>query len=157
MNLSKKQILSSGWLRSELTLAAFILCLTLILFLTARVHQVSDSNYSMLVSESLVKHRSFALDQYAIPRYEPIWTGYSRNGPIYQLENVKGHLYYYLPPGTSILSIPYVVLLNVFGVSAANPDGTYNRRGEVMIEASLASLLMALLSCIFFVTARLIL
>ena len=157
MNLSKKQILSSGWLRSEPTLTAFIFCLTLVLFLTARVHQVSDSNYSMLVSESLVKHRSFALDQYAIPRYEPIWTGYSRNGPIYQLENVNGHLYYYLPPGTSILSTPYVALLNLFGVSAASPDGTYNRRGEVMIEASLASLLMALLACIFFFTARLML
>jgi len=157
MNLTKKQILSSEWLRSEPALAAFIFCLTLVLFLTGRVHQVSDSNYSMLVSESLVKHRSFTLDQYAIPRYEPTWTGYSRNGPLYQLENANGHLYYYLPPGTSILSIPYVVLLNVFGVSAANPDGTYNRRGEVMIEASLASLLMALLACIFFVTARLIL
>ena len=157
MNLRKKHILSSGWLWSGPTLAAFIFCLTLILFLTARVHQVSDSNYSMLVSESLVKHRSFTLDQYAIPRYEPIWTGYSRNGPIYQLENVNGHLYYYLPPGSSILSIPYVALLNLFGVSAANADGTYNRRGEVMIEASLASLLMALLACTFFFTARLIL
>ncbi len=157
MNLSKKHILSSDWLWSGPTLAAFIFCLTLILFLTARVHQVSDSNYSMLVSESLVKHRSFTLDQYAIPRYEPIWTGYSRNGPLYQLENINGHLYYYLPPGSSILSIPYVALLNLFGVSAANADGTYNRRGEVMIEASLASLLMALLACTFFFTARLIL
>src|SRR6266850_304173 len=157
MNLTKKQILSSEWLRSEPALAAFIFCLTLVLFLTGRVHQVSDSNYSMLVSESLVKHRSFTLDQYAIPRYEPTWTGYSRNGPLYQLENANGHLYYYLPPGTSILSIPYVAILNLFGVSAANADGTYNRRGEVMIEASLASLLMALLGCTFFFTARLIL
>jgi hypothetical protein len=157
MSLSKKQRFNSGWLRSEQTLAAFIFCVTLVLFLTARVHQVSDSNYSMLVSESLVKHRSFTLDKYAIPRYEPTWTGYFRNGPIYQLENVNGHLYYYLPPGTSILSTPYVALLNLVGVSAANPDGTYNRRGEVMIEASLASLLMALLACIFFVTARLLL
>jgi len=157
MNLSKIQILSSGWLRSGLTLPAFIFCLTLVLFLTARVHQVSDSNYSMLVSESLMKHRSFTLDQYAIPRYEPTWTGYFRDGPIYQLELVNGHLYYYLPPGTSILSIPYVAVLNVFGLSAANPDGTYNPRGEVRIEASLAALLMALLACIFFFTARLIL
>ena len=112
----------------------------------------------MLVSESLLKHGSFTLDQYALPRYEPTWFGYYfKNGPIYQLEIKDGHLYHLLPPGTPVLSAPYVALLNAFGVSAANPDGTYNPRGEVRIEASLAALLMALLACLFFFTARLIL
>lgn len=137
-------------------MAVFIL--TLSIFLISRVHQVNDSHYSMLLSQSLIKHGSFQLDHYALPRYEPQWHGYYfKNGPIYHLEVVDNHLYYHLPPGSSILSVPFVAVLNVLGVSAANADGTYNPRGEVMIEAGLAALLMAALAVIFFYTARLML
>jgi len=137
--------------------ASLIFCLTLLIFVSSHVHQLTDSNYSMLVSESLVKHGSFTLDHYALPRYEPIWWGYYfKDGPLYQLEIVDGHLYHHLPPGTAVLSTPYVAMLNSLGISAANPDGTYNPRGEVMIEGSLAAILMALLTCVFFVTARLV-
>lgn len=158
MSLTKEQILYSRWLRSKPVVASLIFCLTLLIFVSSHVHQVTDSNYSMLVSESLVKHGSFTLDHYALPRYEPTWEGYYfKDGPLYQLEIVDGHLYHHLPPGTAVLSTPYVFLLNSLGISAANPDGTYNPRGEVMIEGSLAAILMALLACIFFLTARLVL
>jgi hypothetical protein len=156
MVLTKQQILNSKELRSKLFAASLIFCLTLLIFMSSHVHQVTDTTYSMLVSESLVKHRSFTLDSYALPRYEPTWWGYYfKDGPLYQLEFVDGHLYHQLPPGTPVLSTPYVALLNSLGISAANPDGTYNPRGEVMIEASLAAILMALLACVFFFTARL--
>src|SRR2546423_15661710 len=71
-----------------------------------------------------------------------------------QLEISDGHIYYFFPPGSSLLSLPYVALLNACGVSAANADGTYNQRGETIIQASLAALLMAGLACVFFCTAR---
>src|SRR5438876_970106 len=48
MNLSKKHILSSDWLWSGPTLAAFIFCLTLILFLTARL--ILPPGWSVLVA-----------------------------------------------------------------------------------------------------------
>lgn len=132
--------------------------LTLLIFLSSRVHQVTDSQYSMLLSQSLIDRGSFRLDQYAIPRHEPKWEGYYfANGPAYQLELSRGHLYYHLPPGSSVLSVPFVAALNLFGISAVNSDGTYNYRGEVMIEAMLAALLMALLASLFFYTARLML
>jgi hypothetical protein len=135
-----------------------IFILTLSIFLISRIHQVADSNYSMLVSQSLIDHGSFQLDAYALPRYEPVWHGYYyKNGPVYQLEIARGHIYYHLPPGSSILSAPFVAVLNVFGVSAARPDGTYDPQGEVKIEAGLAALLMAALAVIFFYTARLLL
>jgi hypothetical protein len=112
----------------------------------------------MMVSQSLLDHASFALDKYAIPRHEPTWHGYYfKNGPIYQLEIVQGHIYYHFPPGTPILSTPFVGTLNLFGISAVNQDGTYNPRAEVMIEAGLAALLMAVLAAVFFYTARLLL
>lgn len=144
---------------SSTTIAgAVVFVLTLSIFLVSRIHQVADSEYSMLLSQSLLSHRSFALDSYALPRYEPVWHGYYfKNGPAYQLEVTGDHLYYHLPPGSSVLSAPFVAVFNLFGISAANADGTYDRRGEVVIEAGLAALLMALLAVIFFYTARLLL
>jgi hypothetical protein len=122
------------------------------------VHQVTDSAYSMLLSESLLHHGSFELNHYAIPRGEPSWVpAYYRNGEIYQLELVDGRLYYHLSPGTSILSVPFVAVLNAFGVSAANPDNSYNAAGEEKIESILAAILMALLAGVFFQMARLLL
>jgi hypothetical protein len=135
-----------------------IFVLTLSIFLVSRIHQVTDSAYSMLLSQSLIHHGSFQLDHYALPRHEPEGRGYyTSNGPIYQLEVFDGHIYYHLPVGSSILSMPFVAVLNVFGVSAANADGTYNPRGETRIEVGLAALLMAGLAVIFFYTARLML
>jgi hypothetical protein len=138
--------------------AALIFLVALLAFWFSPVHQLTDSNYSMLLSESLLKHRSFALDSYQIPRREPRYHDNTyKNGEMYQLELVGPHLYYYLPPGTSVLSLPYVALMNAMGISAANPDGTYNPDGEETIETGLAAILMAGLSCILFFTSRLVL
>ena len=130
----------------------------LIIFLFSRVHQFADSNYSMLLSQSLLQHRSFTLDHYAIPRLPPKQqVGYISNGDIYQLEFVNGHIYYFFPPGSSILSAPYVALMNALGISPAASDGSYSREGEAKIEASLAALLMAGLAGVIFLTSRLLL
>jgi hypothetical protein len=138
--------------------ALIIFAATLSVFLFSRIHQVADSHYSMLLSQSLVSRGRFALDAYALPRHEPVWHGYYfKNGPIYQLEVAGGRLYYHLPPGSSVLSAPFVAAFNLVGVSAASEDGSYDPRGEVIIEAGLAALLMAALAAIFFYTARLVL
>ena len=135
-----------------------IFSFTLVVFLLSHVHQVADSRYVTLVSESLVKHATFTLDAYKIPRYSPeTRENYTSNGPIYQIEVADGHLYHNMPPGTAVLSAPYVTLLNLFGFSAANADGTYNDKRDTGIQASLAALLMASLATVFFFTARLLL
>lgn len=139
-------------------MAGAIFAFALVVFALSQVHQVTDSNFSMLLSQSLIEHGSFKLDNYAIPRQEPMNRGYyTSNGLIYQLELANNHLYYHLPPGSSVLSVPYVALLKMFGIKATNPDGSYNPRGEALIEVSLAGLLMAALAVIFFYTARLLL
>jgi hypothetical protein len=139
--------------KSELVAGVAIFVVTFSIFLASHVHQVADSRYSMLVSESLLHHGSFALDHYVIPGLVPekqIAPGF---GGIYQLDLIDGHVYYYLPPGTSVLSVPYVAIMNVFGVSAANADGTYNLRGDVLIQVSLAAILMAAFSSLIFFTS----
>ena len=145
--------------KSQYLATPAILFVTLLaIFLISRVHQVADSNYSMLLSQSLLQHRSFTLDAYNLPRLPPKpQVGYMSNGEIYQLEIVDGHLYYFFPPGSSILSLPYVAIMNLIGISAANSDGTYNARGEGLIEVTLAALLMSGLGVMIFITARLLL
>jgi hypothetical protein len=144
--------------RGDLLAGALIFACTAALFLGAHVHQLADSRYSMLLTESLLRRGSFTLDDYNWPPQTPrTQTGYVSYGEFYQLELVGGHIYYFFPPGSSLLSLPYVALLNACGISTVNPDGTYNQRGEMLIQASLAALLMAALAVVFFITSRLLL
>jgi hypothetical protein len=139
-------------------IGGLIFATALLVFWFSPVHQVSDSKYSMLVSQCLLYHRSFALDHYQVPRLEPFQReDYLMNGDIYQLEIAGGHIYYFFPPGSAVLSAPYVALANAYGLNAAFPDGTYNHQGEIDIESGLAAVLMAALACIFFYTSRLVL
>lgn len=156
--MNEKQKHRLARLSATTWVAVGIFCFTLLVFAFSQVRQVTDSNYSMLVSQSLVEHASFKLDNYNLPRLEPFNRGYfTSNGVIYQLELANNHIYYHLPPGSSVLSAPYVALVRLFGIKATNPDGTYDRAGETKIEASLAGLLMALLAVAFFYSARLML
>ena len=144
--------------RTELATGVLIFGFSCAVFLLSIVHQIADSKYSMLLSESLLYHRTFSLDNYGVPRYEPKpQVGWVSDGEIYQLEYVEGRLYYFFPPGSSILSMPYVAVMNAFGVSAANADGTYNYPGELKLEKYLAALLMAGFASTIFFTARLLL
>jgi hypothetical protein len=144
--------------RRDLAIGAIIFSFSCAVFLLSIVRQAADSHYSMLLSESLLYHRTITLDNYSIPRLEPKQqVGYVSVGDLYQLEWVNGRIYYFFPPGSSVLSIPYVALMNSFGVSAAHPDGTYNQMGEGTLEKYLSTLLMSALAAIIFFTARLLL
>lgn len=144
--------------RLDVALGAGVFLIVLTIFLFSRVHQLADSNYSMLLSQSVIHHRSFTLDRYNIPRLRPTQQLFHiSNGSIYQLELVDDHIYYFWPPGSSVLSVPFVALMNASGVSAANADGSYNPDGEVIIQARLAALLMAGLASLFYFTSRFLL
>jgi hypothetical protein len=141
-----------------MTAAITIFAATFAVFLTSDVQQIADSKYSMLVSRSLLDHGTFVLDHYVIPGldpHQPAEQG-SPDHP-YQFELVNGHVYYSYPPGSSILSIPYVALMNAFGISPANVDHSFNFLGERAIQTGLAALLMAGLATTIFFTGRLLL
>ena len=78
----------------------------------------------MMVSESLIEHGTVRLDPYSVEKLEPFSKpGVISTGYPYQLEAVEDRLYYHYPHGTSILSAPFVAILNMFGISTANEDG----------------------------------
>ncbi len=109
----------------------------------------------MLLSQGLLQNRSFALDKYAVPRLPPKQqVGWISNGDIYQLELVGDHIYYLFPPGTSILSTPYLGVMHLFGIAVASYDRTYSTTHEVRMETGLAALLMAAYAAVVFLTAR---
>ena len=135
----------AGLSKSGALAAALIFAVTLFIFWISPIYQVTDSQYSMLVSESLLHHGTFKLDPYTIPRGKPVKRpAYLMVESAWQLELVNDHIYYFYPPGSSLLSLPYVALMNAFGISAAHADGTFNYDGEITIETSLAAILMAL-------------
>lgn len=144
--------------KTDLVVGAAIFIVTLFVFWRSPVPQIADSNYSMLVSESLLHHGSFALDHYAIPGVNSsLPTEPQPNYNAYQLQVKDGHIYYFFPVGSSVLSVPFVAVMNLVGVSAVDEKGVFDYLGEVRIEVNLAALLMAGLAALFFFTSRLLL
>jgi len=130
----------------EAVAVAVVFAACLAIFLTAPVKQAgADSRYSMLLSENLLRHRQFALERYGLPISD------------YRLINVDGHRYYAFPPGTSVLSLPYVGLMHLRGRSVVHADGTYDLDLEAAREMHLSALLMAAFAVVVFATSRLLL
>jgi len=136
--------------------ALFLFFFCLVFYLFAPVSQISDSNYSMMVSQSLIENGTTRLDRYDIQKSEPFSKpGVVSSGYPYQIEVVQDKLHYYFPHGTSVLSAPFVVILNAFGLSAVNEGGEYDSQSEVRIERILAAILISIASVIFYLTSRL--
>jgi hypothetical protein len=155
MNKSWRQRIQAH--KRDVLIGLAIFVVTSLVFLASRVHQVGDSRYSMLLSQSLLEHGSFTLERYQIPGVERTESGYVKAENLYQLELIDGHVYYIFPPGSSVLSMPYVALMKLFGFSAADADGNYNLEQDVKLQFILAAVLMAALACLFFFTSRLVL
>jgi hypothetical protein len=134
--VSRREVLIAG--------SVFVLCLWV--FRHVPIQQVGgDDRYSMLLSENLLRHRDFTLERYGLPR------------PDYRLEDIGEHRYYGFPPGTSVLSVPYVALMHLHGESVVRRDGSYDFNQETRLDARLATLLMAAFATVVYLTARLLL
>jgi hypothetical protein len=143
-------------------LQVLLFALSFLIFIATPVYTVpADPKYTILVSESLLKYHTPALNAFVIPGLDvntlPAHPRPIEYRPFYQLVRIDGRVLHRYPPGTPILAAPFVALMHLAGLSASNPDGTYNRVGEIRIQRLLASLLMALLTWILFRTAALLL
>lgn len=68
----------------------------------------SDPRSTLLVTESIVKNHTIKLDSYG----DAVLNKYG-----YAIQEKNGHKYYYFPIGSSILSIPFVIVANTFGMN----------------------------------------
>jgi hypothetical protein len=130
--------------------------LLFVVFHESPVLRVSDSLYSMLVSEQLLLNRSFELDEYFRPN---VGSARYRRGERWrrlprQVHPIGDHLYYWYPPGTPLLSVPLAGALRLAGLSTIGDDGRYVPSSELRMQRISAALLMALAGVVFFAMAR---
>lgn len=144
--------------RNQLAIEAILLVAVFAIFANFGPHSMTDGKYSMLVSENVIYHHRFSFDELSMPRRPPFARqGIQANGYPYQVEERNGKLLYVYPVGSSLLSIPFVVLMNIAGASAHNSEGGYFEAGDQYIQGMLAALLMAVMAVIFLRTALLLL
>lgn len=139
----------------ETTITFSILLLALAMFFVSPVTQLADSRYALLITERLLTHGTLTLDAYAPPRPGP-----PDDRPVtpklpYPFWTDGDHVYHYAPIGTSVLSLPFVGVAKLAGISVVGANGEYQEKVERTLQHSLASLLMAALAALFYLTARL--
>ncbi len=125
-----------------------------VIFFLSPIKEIeADPKYSMLVSESILKHGTPALNDIGIPGLDEsmlpahpdleVWRSF------YQLVKINGKVQYSYPHGSSLLSLPFVALLNAAGLTALDAKGNYSYAGEIWIQNLVNSLLMAFAACLF--------
>jgi hypothetical protein len=146
--------------KKDLIGAAVVFFVTFAVFRASPIHTIFDSRYSIMFSQQLLWKRSFSFEGGAFPELQSRKPGqlHQRGKDLpYNLIQVGERFYYFFPPGSVILSMPYAALANAMGISAIDQNGVYNPSGEARIQADLAALLMAGLSVVIFLTSRLLL
>ena len=108
-------------------LLVFLVCaIPAVVTLTAQARGVfSDPRGSLLVAEQLIRNQTLALDGYSPAAV----TGY-------QFYEMAGHVFYFFPLGTSIVSIPAVLALIALGASFPLDESG----AQIIIAAVAASL-----------------
>lgn len=109
-----------------------LLAFLLVSFSTVR-HTGSDPRGSLLVTESILTHRTIKLDHYGKEILQPYG---------YTIHQKNGHYYYYFPLGTSIASIPFVALANGWGFKMLH--------SELAVQIGIATV-TAILTLVFFI------
>ena len=89
--------------------------------------QTTDSLYSILLTETIIKNKEIELSKYFNNASNP-----EMKVP-YQIEQINDNKYYYFPHGSSFLSIPFVYILNNMGINTIE-DGKYSLANEIKIQ-----------------------
>ena len=146
-------------LRNDVLLSTAIFLAALAIFYASPISGMGDSVYSLLVTQNLISHGSFMLDDFV--GHQPGAATRPGVRPVqatdYQIEIVNGHYYDFFPPGTSILSMPFVAIGDCFGYAVGGRAHLYHIDREEHEQRVIASLLMAFLGVVFYLTGRLLL
>ena len=146
-------------LSREFVVGLTIFVLAFAVFRLSKQWQVFDSAYTMLFAENLLRHGGFSVSPEVLPQLQGLDEEKLKQPGVlpYQFVSRHGRLYYFFPPGSTILSLPFAVLFNLGGLSTLDANGHYDFAAERRMQHRLAPLLMAVLCSMTFLTARLIL
>ena len=133
-----------------LLLFMFVACA----FYRSPVHYLSDSYFSLLMDEAILRYGTPNMIRYQVPRGQGV--PYVNHGYLWTIDIVKGRLLYVFPWGGALLSLPAVAVFNAVGFKVA-PHRIYNASNELKMQTILATLLCALAVWVFYETASFLL
>jgi hypothetical protein len=112
----------------------------------------------MMLGHRLLQHRTFVLDQKELRlpgQLEMI--GNTTKVKVLPLEVVNNRVYKYAPPGSTVLSLPFIAIAGWFGLTPVDANGFYDAGRELRLSSVLAALLMATFAVVCFLFSRLLL
>lgn len=159
-----------AWLVDGLVTVALFLAATA-LYRDCERDQVTDSTYTLLLTETLLDGHTFALDRhFPTPLDASRYPGGRRQMPTYQAEAGypyqlevlprdpahpdRPRIFHWYPAFPSVLAIPFVVALHAQGLHATAPDGGYDPRAETQMQLRMAAWLTALAVGLIYLLGR---
>jgi hypothetical protein len=159
-----------AWL-PELLMALALFVATTALYRDSDRDQLTDSNYTMLLSETLLDEHTFSLDRHFRTPLDPArYPGGRRQMPAYQAEAGypyqievlpadpahpdRPRIYHWYPAFPSVLAMPFVLAFHAQGLHATTADGSYAPEVETQMQLRLAAWLTALAVVLIYLLGR---
>ncbi len=120
------------------------------IFYGSPVHYLSEGQFSLLMDEAILYHRTPDLRAYQVPHGSG--PGFNGGYP-WQLAVLNGRVLCIIPWGAALLSLPAVALFNAAGFEVA-PSHVYSAADEIQIQLMLSAFLCAIVVWLFYETAR---
>ena len=118
--------------KKDWLVCCLIFLVSLSIYLNSGAIRVSDAKYTLLLSEQIIDHGTFQLDEYFWRNRGPGRNGSVETGnelPRHVVQS-NGHLYLRYAYGSSILSIPFVLAYRALGVSTRDSEGNFILKKE---------------------------
>lgn len=131
-------------------LIIFLLAFTVYFF--GESLQMKDSKYTMVLSQALLSKGTFKLDSLFVK--VDIANLHPGDLPP-EIILKKGHLFYMYPPGSAVLSVPFLAAINRFGYFPVDPAGNWSYDSEAAMQELIAEIVSAAFVAIVFMMARL--
>jgi hypothetical protein len=122
-------------------------------FYLSPIHSSGDAAFSLLMDEALIHNWTPDMIDYRVPRGHG--GGFVNDGYPYQIKIIKGRLLYVYPWGSSMLSLPAVLLFNAFGFKIAphRSGYQYSWDNELRMQTIIATGICALTIWVIYQTA----
>ncbi len=120
-----------------------------LVFYLSPSHYVTDSAYSMLMDEAILRRGTPSMLAYRVPRGDG--PGFLNGYPLH-LMLYNGRLVYAFPWGAPLLSLPAVAMVEAAGFQVA-PGRVYNVGNEIRLQSALSAVVSASTLWLLFETA----
>jgi hypothetical protein len=148
--VTKYNVISHSMNKVVPPLIIFLLAFTV--YWLAPSLQLKDSKYTMVLSQALLSKGTFKLDSLFVAA--PIANLQPGDLPP-EIMLKKGHLFYTYPPGSSVLSVPFLAVINWFGYFPVDPAGKWIYDAEACMQQLIAEIVSAAFVAMVFMMARL--